>query len=659
MHAKLSISSDSSAILVDVENPIIFKQSGLRLALKDLGAAINDNIAVIPILDKEGLLGQYADIKDIFIDAGCIIAVDENANEVVQSMEISDREFLRSCQRARDVWDGVLETEDFLQFSKVVEASFQTRTLSNRQLLSAYHLAATSAACNFSVPGAGKTTIVLAAYAYLKSLPEDDPRKVNSLFVVGPMACFEAWETDFMKCFNYSPKSIRFLSTVSLDEKKRIAKGVDIDHRFDEIYLSHFQTFSIYESIFQELFLRNDRKIMFVIDEAHNIKGADGVWASSALRLAKFAAARVILTGTPAPNGYEDLKNLFDFIHPGREVLGFSRTALRLMSENKMSAVQLQEKSKPFFTRVRKKDLNIPPPIFKEEVIEMSPIQEKIYRAIESKLVPSFGAQKNTNKRKLFQAASLIRLRQAATNPKLLSEPIAKELLNIDCSDGGDEKILERINFVSDALNVFQYENDLPKLNRLLEIVKLAQLNKEKVLIWSYFVANIELITECLKKNLSTPVHVITGATPVSLEATEDGEQGELTREKILNAFRYTDDPAVLIATPQCLGESVSLHLWCHKAVYFDRDFNCGMFIQSKDRIHRFGLPHDTVTEYIYLTSKNSIDETISSRLSEKELRMNKLLDTDEIPLLSEDFSDANSDDLRAIMDSYAKRRLC
>jgi predicted nucleic acid-binding protein len=83
------------------------------------------------------------------------------------------------------------------------------------------------------------------------------------------------------------------------------------------------------------------------------------------------------------------------------------------------------------------------------------------------------------------------------------------------------------------------------------------------------------------------------------------------------------------------------------------------MFIQSKDRIHRFGLPPETITEYIYLTSKNTIDETISSRLSEKELRMNKLLDTDEIPLLSEDFSDANSDDLRAIMDSYAKRRLC
>ena len=75
MHAKLSISPDSSAILVEVESPIIFKKSGLRLALKDLGATINENLAIVPIQDIDGLLTQYADIKDIFIDAGCIIGI--------------------------------------------------------------------------------------------------------------------------------------------------------------------------------------------------------------------------------------------------------------------------------------------------------------------------------------------------------------------------------------------------------------------------------------------------------------------------------------------------------------------------------------------------------------------------------------------------------
>ncbi len=658
MQAKLSISNDSSIINVEVNDPIVFKQSGLRLALGDLNASVTDLIVTIPVVDKEKILSQYADVKEIFIDAGCEVNIEDSANDIVQSIEISEKEFLRSCQQARDVWDGVIETNEFREFSTVIQNQFPTRTLTNRQLLSAYHLAATSAACNFSVPGAGKTTIVLAAFAYLSSLPDSDHRKVNSLFIVGPMACFEPWETNYYQCFNYKAKSIRFLSSLSIQEKKAIANGVDSNHRNDDLYLCHYQTFSMYEEIFKELLSRNDKKIMLVIDEAHNIKGADGVWSSTTLRMAKYAKARVILTGTPAPNGYEDLKNLFDFIHPSKEVLGFSRTALRLMSENKLSPTELQIKSRPFFTRVRKCDLDIPPPIFKEELVEMSPIQERIYRAIESKVIPSLGTQGNSNKRKLFQAASLIRLRQAASNPKLLKDPIARELLEIEGFEESSNGLLEKINLVSEGIDALNYEEDIPKLTKLVDLVRLAEANNEKVLIWSYFVANIELIKNTLTKYLNSPIHVITGATPVDLEATSEGEEGELTRENILNKFRHTLGSAFLIATPQCLGESVSLHLWCHKAIYYDRDFNCGMFIQSKDRIHRLGLTQDTVTEYVFLTSKNTVDENISSRSAEKELMMIRLLDSDDIPLLSESFSEENNDDIRMVMDSYAKRRL-
>lgn len=657
MLAKLSMSEDASYIFVDIDDFRVLKDASLKIALKDLSASIDANRVCIPTVNSDNLSALYSDIKEVFIDAGCKVEVDDGAVDVVNSIELSEQSFIRSCKLARDVWDGVLETEEFKNFSKVIQDKFPIRILTNRQLLSAYHLAATSAACNFSVPGAGKTTTVLAAYAYLKSLPLNDPRRVDCLFIVGPMACFDPWETDFFKCFNYSPKSIRFLSSVSLEEKKSIANGVDANHRNDELYLSHYQTFSMNEEIFKGLFCRTDRRVMFVIDEAHNIKGADGVWASTALRMAKFALARVILTGTPAPNGYEDLKNLFDFIHPGRDILGFSRTALRLMSENKMSSEQLQVKSKIFFTRIRKSDLNIPPPIFKDEIVDMSPIQEKIYRAIESKVIPSFGG-KSSQKRKLFQAASLIRLRQAASNPILLSDPITKELLEVEVADDIDDRFIERVNYVSDLVEKFNPNTDLPKLSKLIQIAKDAQEKGQKLLIWSYFIANINLISSALRSSFDVPVHIITGSTPVSLEASDEGEQGELTREKILNLFRFSDGFSVLIATPQCLGESVSLHLWCHKAIYYDRDFNCGLFIQSKDRIHRLGLPPDTVTEYIYMISRNTVDETISSRLLEKELRMNTLLESDDIPLFSEDLSSENSDDIRSVMDSYAKRRL-
>lgn len=51
---------------------------------------------------------------------------------------------------------------------------------------------------------------------------------------------------------------------------------------------------------------------MVVLDEAHKIKNTHGgIMAASTMVLASKAVSRVVLTGTPAPNGYEDLYNLF------------------------------------------------------------------------------------------------------------------------------------------------------------------------------------------------------------------------------------------------------------------------------------------------------------------------------------------------------------
>src|SRR3546814_16549683 len=61
--------------------------------------------------------------------------------------------------------------------------------------------------------------------------------------------------------------------------------------------------------------LVRSHRTMMVLDEAHYLKSADGRQATSALRLAPHARGRVILTGPPAPNGYEDLANLFRFLY--------------------------------------------------------------------------------------------------------------------------------------------------------------------------------------------------------------------------------------------------------------------------------------------------------------------------------------------------------
>src|SRR3546814_4817075 len=40
-------------------------------------------------------------------------------------------------------------------------------------------------------------TTLFRSYAYLKSLPPEDPKSVDRLLIVGPLSSFKAWEDEF------------------------------------------------------------------------------------------------------------------------------------------------------------------------------------------------------------------------------------------------------------------------------------------------------------------------------------------------------------------------------------------------------------------------------------------------------------------------------
>ena len=104
------------------------------------------------------------------------------------------------------------------------------------------------------------------------------------------------------------------------------------------------------------------------------------------------------------------------------------------------------------------------------------------------------------------------------------------------------------------------------------------------------------------------------------------------------------------------VAESISLHKACHNAIYIERSFNAAHFIQSKDRIHRYGLPAGTTTNYYYLVSEDSIDETIDERLAVKENRLIEIMESMPIPLFSNAIGDGGDEDVKAVLRDYARR---
>jgi SNF2 family DNA or RNA helicase len=179
----------------------------------------------------------------------------------------------------------------------------------------------------------------------------------------------------------------------------------------------------------------------------------------------------------------------------------------------------------------------------------------------------------------------------------------------------------------------------------------------QKVIIWCTFIQNIKSLQSYLANN-GIVSELLYGAVPTD---TEDTSDEIMTREKIIKEFHREDSAfKVIIANPFAVAESISLHKACHNAIYLERTFNAANFIQSKDRIHRVGLEDDIMTNYYYIVSEDSIDETVHSRLIEKERRMLELIESRDIPLITENLNyDIDlKDDLKALIRDYVRRTL-
>jgi SNF2 family DNA or RNA helicase len=647
----LDYSSSEETLRLSTESGRIFSHPALKIILLRLGAKVEGNQCLMQVSrEKLGLVSRQ--LSEAIQRAGFQIGQSSKISDELKAVYEKEAAFQLFSNKAINVWSGEAIPEELHEFEGVIAKTIN-RKLSNLQFLSAMHLAFSQNACNFSVPGAGKTTIVYSAFSFLKYLPSDNIKHIDRILVIGPLASFYAWKREFKECFNREPGYIRLSSGMSSREIDNILLGLSPSSEKLELIHVSFQTAVNLEEKLKIFLASNTRKTMLVIDEAHNIKREGGIWSSTCLRLSLNASSRVILTGTPAPNGYEDLFNLFQFLYPDRNLIGFPRANLVAMSEGSMSSEALRKRIKPFFTRITKQHLALPPIQENLRIINLSPIELEIYRNLETLIFKS-GNFNSSQKVTPIQRAGLIRLRQAASNPKMLLKPL-ENFFEDDVSMSENQILMT--DKIIDLVN--QY-NPIEHSSKLKELIRLCQervQRGEKVLIWSYFLSSIDLIEETLTKVISQKVLRITGQTPS--EGNPDSyDESLITREKLITAFIDDPESMILIANPQALGESVSLHYSCHTAIYFDRDFNCGKFIQSKDRIHRFGLKN-VITNYYYLTYDATVDCDINDRLSLKERRMNSLLERDEIPLFKTiDNETSEFEDIRSVLRSYAERKL-
>ena len=300
----------------------------------------------------------------------------------LEKRHINKEAFLQAKERGRKFKEGSVYEGDTSEFYTFLRESI-SRTLKDHQIKSALHLLAVENGANFSVPGSGKTTVVLTVFEMLRK-----KGIVDALFVVGPPACFEPWRVEYEEVLGRPPAHITFAGG-NIDV--RHSNYLVNNNTVRDLYLTSFQTLLQDWDKVRTLFSCQGIRFYLVIDEAHYIKLIDGNWSNAVLQVTDFAKRRCVLTGTPFPRNYTDAFNLFDFLWPESPPISTNDKHRISMYVDKKDFGQASEVLNnsigPLFYRVRKSDLGLAPQVFHDPVlIPMNNHERTIYDYILDKI---------------------------------------------------------------------------------------------------------------------------------------------------------------------------------------------------------------------------------------------------------------------------------
>lgn len=329
---------------------------------------------------------------------------------------------------------------------------------------------------------------------------------------------------------------------------------------------------------------------LLVIDESSRCKNNRSITTKKLLQYAGLPRYKVIMSGTPAPNGPVEYWGQLTFLDENalhKSFYGFRNTYFHLarggevMQGRFMSRQQAREifshgweyaisqenlarlmaKINPYVFRAKKEEcLDLPDQVDEVRLVELSTEQHKHYLELKRHLITELAGQFVTAQVAL---AKIMKLREVTSGFLMLNE-----------------KPLAIANPVK-----------IKELSALLE-----ELGNQPVIIWGNFVWEIEAIQKLL------------GEKAVSVYGKTDDKHTALEEFKA-GKYQY------LVANMNSISHGVTL-VNCSTQVFFSLSYSWEQWIQCKNRIHRIGAVHKCT--YIHILAKDTIDEQIYKVLQDK-----------------------------------------
>lgn len=304
-----------------------------------------------------------------------------------------------------------------------------------------------------------------------------------------------------------------------------------------------------------------------VIDEAQYIKNASAQAAKAVKSIS--AGFKVALTGTPIENRLSELWSIFDYLLPGF-LYHYPRFRQEFETpivgnENQEAMSRLKRMIQPFVLRRLKQDVltDLPDKLEKVVYANLEGEQKKLYQAHVGRLKLFLENQSEAELKtaKIYVLSELTKLRQLCCNPSLLYE---------------------------------DYKADSAKLELCMETIKTAAEGGHKVLVFSQFTSNFELLEKRLEEE-QISWYRLTGATK---------------KEERIALVEQFNRNQVLVFLISLKAGGTGLNLTAADIViHFDPWWNLAVQNQATDRAHRIGQKN-IVTVY-KLIMKDTIEEKI------------------------------------------------
>ncbi len=318
----------------------------------------------------------------------------------------------------------------------------------------------------------------------------------------------------------------------------------------------------------------------FILDESQYVKNPTSKIYEAISQIQ--CSYKIALTGTPIENSLTDLWAQMNFVNKGLlGSLAFFKRQFVIPISKKNSEEQeekLQALIEPFVLRRTKEKVAKELPPITEQVMfcDMTPEQKKVYESeksgIRNELLKTF-EQSGMEKSTFLALQGLTRLRQIANHPKLVNP---------------------------------DFKGESGKFNLIVNNLESITNEKHKVLVFSSFVKDLELIEKVLNER-KIKYSKLTGSTT--------------NRQQVVDDFEKKDDCRVFLISLKAGG--VGLNLISADYVFMLNPWwNPAAESQAINRAHRIGQ-----TKNVFVYRFISID-TIEEKIMKLQDRKAKLADT-------------------------------